>query len=110
MQLIYSTSELSQAERLSQLLAGAEVETYISNADSAQMPGFSARLTPGFVGVWLLRYSDLSTAQDVMQSNGFMVPSRVEIAMRKTNGNRWLAVGIAAFVIAVIVVLVASGF
>lgn len=109
MQLVYSTSELSLAERLSLLLEDAGLETHISNTHSAQMPGFPARFTPGFVGVWLVNQSDLAAAQGIMQSNGFIAPSPVCLCKATTNRNFWLTASIAALVIVIIATLVASG-
>ena len=109
MQLLYSTSDLSAAEHLSRLLADANVANHITNTHSAQMPGFSARLTPGFVGVWLVNSADLSTAREVMQAHGFLVESSARAPTTRPSSGIWFKLGIAALVAAVVVAVVASG-
>ena len=109
MQLVYSTSEMSEAQRLSQLLADAGIETHISNAHSAQMPGFSARLTPGFTGVWLLDKSNARPVHDIMLSNGFIADSKPSPVVPATKRSSLLIVFVTALVVAIAGVLLASG-
>jgi hypothetical protein len=106
MQLIYSTSDLSEAQRLSSALTSAGVHNSVSGANSAQLSSSEASGTPGSVGVWLTSASELSRAREVMVATGFLAATHTAAKPAAWLGSVWAKLALAA-IVAVVVALVA---
>jgi len=105
MELIYSTNDLSEAQRLSSALTRAGLLNSVSGANSAQLAGYLASAVPSSIGVWLASASELPRAREIMLATGFVIdtPARSESAAWYSSAWVKLAVALAVTVIVALV-------
>ena len=108
MQLIYSTSDLSFANRLARQLNEQGVETHVSNSHSSRLAGFGASFTPGFVGVWVIHEIDLPVAHEVLIVRGLIRPPDHQSTVSAPS-KQGLSFLLAAIVVVVIGLLILGG-
>ena len=106
MRLIYSTSDLSEAQRLSSALSAAGVHSSVSGALSAQLSSPEASGTPSSVGVWLTSDLELTRAREVMLATGFLADTPARAKLPAWLSSPWAKIALAA-IVAVIVALAA---
>jgi hypothetical protein len=105
MQRIYSTSDSQVARRLAAALSQAGVECHVSGEHVASTPGIHR--TPAVIGVWLMRLEDVPKARSVMATQGLLVPEPRAEPLKRVPP-LLLIVGIAAVLVAVVILLSAG--
>jgi hypothetical protein len=108
MELLYSTADLAQANRLASLLDAASLRNHVSGAHSASTPGFLAATATPSVGVWLNVAADLPRARELMQAHGFLANSASRPAPMKRVSPA-LLIGAVAIVMIVLALVLSVG-
>ena len=108
MQVVYSTNNLSDANRLSSILSSAGIQNHISGTNSAQIPGFSAARTPSSISVWVANSSDLPQAEQVMLAASFISKPPAGVAPVRRYSPLILALAVA-ILMAILGLLVSGG-
>jgi hypothetical protein len=108
MQLVYSTNNLQDANRLSSILSSAGISNHVSGTNSAQLPGFSAARTPSSISVWVANTSDLPQTEQVMLAAGFISKPSNDSAPVRRYSPLLLAL-VVAIIMSIVGLLVSGG-